>query len=162
MLRLESCPVAAGQGHEAGRALLKRMYEAYTGEPMPQILKAERGKPYFLGKKLHFSITHTKRRVFCALSDRPIGVDAEELDRDISLKLAQKILSAPEYARYEKLIDKKEGLLRFWVLKEAQAKCTGQGIIGYPNKTDFSPDDPRVMMQDGCLLAVVEEEEDAV
>ena len=47
-------------------------------------------------------------------------------------------------------------LLTFWVLKEAQVKRTGEGLRGYPNKTDFSLDDPRVTEMDGCLVAVIE------
>ena len=36
-----------------------------------------------------------------ALSDRPVGIDAEELDRDIDPRLADKILSPTERLRYE-------------------------------------------------------------
>ena len=45
----------------------------------------------------------------------------------------------------------------FWVLKEAAAKLTGEGIKGYPNQTDFDLTDPRVQQLCGCLVAVVEE-----
>ena len=47
-------------------------------------------------------------------------------------------------------------LLKLWVLKEASVKLTGEGLRGYPNHTDFSPDDPRVMEMDGCYVAVLE------
>ena len=85
-----------------------------------------------------------------------MGIDAEELDREINLKLAQKILSATEMARFDAAEDPRKTLLTFWVLKEAAAKLTGEGLKGYPNHTDFSPDDPRVTERDGCLLAVLE------
>ena len=49
-----------------------------------------------------------------------------------------------------------QSLLRFWVLKEAAAKLTGEGLRGYPNHTDFSPDDPRITVIDGCYVAVLE------
>ena len=106
---------------------------------------------------MQFSITHTKRHVFCALSDRPIGIDAEEADRKINRLLAEKILSENEKNQYDQAEDKKKALLTFWVLKEAAAKCTGEGIRGYPNQTDFSLDDPRVKTMDNCLVAVIEE-----
>ena len=162
MLRLESCPIGADGGHAAGRALLRRAYEAVTGKEMPAIAVTERGKPYFPGSRLHFSISHTKSRVFCALSDRPVGIDAEALDREISLGLAEKILSPAERAQYEAAEDKRLALLTFGVLKEARAKYTGQGLAGYPNHTDFTLDDPRVTVQDGCLLAVIEEDDYAL
>lgn len=144
------------RGHEAGRELLSRLYREYTGNELPQILVTDRGKPYFPDSPIHFSITHTKGHVFCALSERPIGIDAEEQDRKVDLKLADKILSPGERAGYDAARDKRLALLKLWVLKEAAAKCTGQGLRGYPNDTDFSPDDPRVFVRDGCVVAVIE------
>ena len=158
MLALDFRVIAPGEGHTAGRTLLREMTEKMTGKPMPQICISPRGKPYFADGDLHFSISHTRRHVFCAISDRPIGIDAEEEDRDISLALSEKILSEAELARYESAGDKRLTLLRFWVLKEALAKCEGTGLRGYPNHTDFSPDDPRVNHIDGCLVAVIEKE----
>lgn len=139
-------------GHEAGRSLLQRLY----GRPLPQIAVTERGKPYFTDGGVHFSICHTKSRAFCVLSDCPVGIDAEELGREIDLRLADKILSAGERRRYEAEPDKRLALLKFWVLKEAQAKATGEGLRGYPNKTDFSLNDPRLSEVDGHLVAVIE------
>ncbi len=158
MIALRSLPIAPGEGHRAGRALLEEMVVAYTGKPMPPIAVTDRGKPYFPGSGLHFSISHTRSHVFCALSDRPIGIDAEEEGRNISLPLAQKILSAPELAQFNMAADKRLALLKFWVLKEAVAKCDGTGLRGYPNHTNFSLDDPRVTTAYGCLLAVIEKE----
>lgn len=150
-------PILAEDGHRAGRELLRRLYEAYTGRPLPAILVTERGKPYFERDPLYFSISHTPSHVFCALSERPVGIDAEEMDREIDLRLAEKVLSSSEYARYEMCPDKRQALLKLWVMKEAQAKLTGQGLRGYPNDTDFSPDDPRVTVRENCFLAILEE-----
>lgn len=151
------CAERNGQfGHEAGRQLLAQMYLDATGQTMPEILVTDRGKPYFADGKLHFSISHTPCRVFCALSEKNIGIDAEEKDRDIDLRLADKILSARERQQYDAAADKRLALLRFWVLKEAAAKFSGQGLQGYPNKTEFSLDDPRVTEMNHCLVAVME------
>ncbi|MBQ4641490.1 MAG: 4'-phosphopantetheinyl transferase superfamily protein [Oscillospiraceae bacterium] len=143
-------------GHEAGRQLLETLYRQQTGLPLPEIAITPRGKPYFINNPWQFSISHSKHHVFCALSRQPIGIDAEEQDREISLALAQKILSPTEYARYAEAPDKRQALLRLWVLKEAAAKATGEGLTGYPNRTDFSPDDPRIQILHGCFVAVVE------
>ena len=94
--------------------------------------------------------------MFCVLSDRPVGLDAEETDRQIDLRLADKILSPAEKDRYARAKNKPEALLRLWVLKEAAAKLSGEGLKGYPNKTDFCIDDPRVREIDGCYVAVIE------
>lgn len=159
MLMLEGHPITPKEGHSSGRALLRSMTERYTGQPMPPIGVTDRGKPYFEGSGLHFSITHTKGHVFCALSDRNIGIDAEELNRTVPPALAKKILSPGELAQYDTAQDPARALLTFWVLKEAHAKFTGKGLSGYPNHTNFSLDDPRVTEIQGCLVAVIQEED---
>ena len=142
-------------GHEVGRLLLERLYREETCEPMPEISVAEGGKPYFADSSLHFSISHTKEHAFCALSDRPIGIDAEEKDRPINLKLAEKILSAGEMERFLSATDKRSALLKLWVLKEASVKLTGAGLRGLSKPTDFSPEDPRILEIDGCYVAIL-------
>lgn len=149
--------IAPGTGHAAGRRLLAELYRQHWNQDLPPILITDRGKPY-LEQGPHFSITHTDRHVFCALSQRPIGIDAEELDRNIDLRLADKILSPGELAQYRAAEDKRLALLTFWVLKEARSKCSGEGLRGYPKNTDFSLSDPRVRVQNGCLVAMIEEE----
>ena len=159
---MEGREIGDTTGHLAGRALLAEMYRRYVGEELPPIRVTERGKPYFEDSPWHFSISHSKRHVFCALSRTPIGIDGEELDRKLNPKLAEKILSDPEREEYEQASDRNLALLKFWVLKEAQAKCTGEGLKGYPNHTNFSLSDPRVRQMQGCLVAVVEEEDHVI
>ena len=142
-------------GHEVGRELLAKLYCQATGESLPPISTSPRGKPYFPDNPWHFSISHTKRHAFCALAGIPIGIDAEEMDRKINSKLADKVLSNPEKLRFQRYVDKNDAFLRLWVLKEASAKLTGEGLKGYPNHTDFSPDDPRIQIIDGCYVAVL-------
>ena len=158
MLLLASRVIEPNRGHAAGRELLAELYRAHTGRDMPPVLIAERGKPYFDGEDLHFSISHTKGHVFVALSNQPLGIDAEEMDRKVNLRLAEKILSPMERIRFDAADDKRAALLKLWVLKEARVKYTGTGLQGYPTQTDFSPDDPRVFIKDGCYVAVIEEE----
>lgn len=155
-MRIASCLLEGISGHDAGRALLAKLYREETGEAIPPILTAERGKPFFADSPYHFSITHTRRHAFCVLARVPVGIDAEELDREVRLSLADKVLSPAERAQYDAAEDKHRAFLTFWVLKEAAAKLTGQGLRGYPNDTDFSLEDPRVTEMDGCLVAVLE------
>lgn len=142
-------------GHEAGRALLSQLYAQHVGGALPQIEIAPGGKPCFVDSPWHFSITHTPRHAFCALSDAPVGIDAEELDREIRLELAEKILSQQELAQFYASADPRKTLLTFWVLKEAQGKKTGKGVGFHPRHTDFTLPDSRVTERCGCLLAVI-------
>lgn len=149
-MALEGCT-----GHEAGRRLLARLYEASVGGTMPDIAVAPGGKPYFADSSWHFSISHTKARAFCVLADRPVGLDAEEKDRNIDLHLAESILSPGEKAQFDSSEDPRKTLLAFWVLKEAEGKRTGKGIGFHPRHTDFSLPDDRVFESDGCILALI-------
>ena len=153
-----TCSLLNGRsGHEAGRELLAKLYRQATGESLPPIATSPRGQPYFPDSSWHFSISHTKRHAFCALSRIPVGIDAEEMDRKINPRLADKVLSGQEKLRFQHFEDKNDAFLRLWVLKEASAKLTGEGLKGYPNHTDFSPDDPRIQIIDGCYVAVLTE-----
>ena len=156
---LASASIGPEGGHAAGRQLLEKLYREHVGEPMPEICVGSKGKPYFKDAPWHFSISHTPRHAFCVLSQKEVGLDAEELDRDIKLALAEKILSETERKEYEQAEDKRLALLTFWVLKEAHAKFTGEGIRGYPNKITVSLKDPRVKIMDGCLVAIIEDKE---
>lgn len=156
-MKIASCALSGRTGHEAGRELLAMLYREETGAALPPIRITERGKPYFPDSDWHFSISHTKKHAFCVLSRRNVGLDAEELDRNVNLKLAEKVLSPTEKTQFDAAADKRRALLTFWVLKEAAAKLTGEGLRGYPNETAFSLEDPRVREMEGCLVAVMEE-----
>lgn len=156
-MKLVSCELRDQTGHEAGRQLLRELYRQETGEDLPEICVTDRGKPFIQDSSWHFSISHTSKHAFCALSRNNLGLDAEELDRKVNLKLADKVLSASEKQQFDVADNKEKALLTFWVLKEAAAKLSGEGLRGYPNHTNFSLDDPRVMELDGCIVAVMEE-----
>lgn len=153
---LASRPLDGLTGHEAGRQLLARLYRQETGEALPPISKTPRGKPYFPDSPWHFSISHTPKHAFCVLSRRNVAIDAEEADRDINLRLAEKILSPSEKKQFDAAPDKRKALLTFWVLKEAAAKLSGEGLRGYPDQTAFSLEDPRVTQIGSCIVAVLE------
>ena len=118
-MRVKYCALEGKSGHEAGRQLLAELYRQETGRSLPELRITDRGKPYFPGNPLYFSITHTDRHAFCVLSSHPVGIDAEELDRKVRPGLARKILSPGELAQYEKAENPARMLLTFWVLKEA-------------------------------------------
>ena len=143
-------------GHSVGRALLTRAYRQATGENLPKIALTERGKPYFPDGKRHFSISHTKNFVFCALSDRNIGLDAEEKGRKVTPAMIEKFTSPAEKLRLGS--DPQDAFLRLWVQKEASAKLTGRGMGNWLKNTDFYPESPKLQEINGCYVAVLEEE----
>ena len=153
------CTLDGRTGHEAGRALLAELYRRETGEALPPIVITPRGKPFFADSPWHFSISHTRKHAFCVLDRENIAIDAEELDRPVNPHLAERILSPREKEQFEAAADKIRALLTFWVLKEAAAKLSGEGLRGFPNHTNFSLDDLRVREIEGCVVAILREGE---
>ena len=151
------CALDGRTGHEAGRVLLAELYRRETGEALPPIVISPRGKPFFADSPWHFSISHTQKHAFCVLDRENIAIDAEELDRRVNPRLAERILSPGEKAQLDAAADRTRALLTFWVLKEAAAKLSGEGLRGFPNHTDFSLDDPRVRETEGCVVAILQE-----
>ena len=154
-MRLAHCALEGMSGHDAGRQLLRQLYREETGKELPPVRVTDRGKPYFENSAYHFSISHTRHHAFCVLSEENIAIDAEELGRRVDLRLADKVLSPSEKVQFDAAQDKHRAFLTFWVLKEAAAKLSGEGLRGYPNHTAFSLDDPRVQERDGCLVAIL-------
>ncbi|MDR2533128.1 MAG: 4'-phosphopantetheinyl transferase superfamily protein [Oscillospiraceae bacterium] len=111
------------------RCLFKCALEKETGITGVDYKKDERGKPYIpiANKNLHMSISHCKAGIACIISGFPVGIDIEEISR-MNIKTARRICTTGELELLEKAEDKKDLLCRFWVLKEAYSKLTGQGI----------------------------------
>lgn len=161
-MRVASCELSGRSGHDAAWALLAQVYREETGEPLPQVGVTVWGRPYFVDSPYFFSLSHTPHHAFCALGRKPVGIDAEELTRQVMPGLAHRILSPTEHRQYESAVDKARAFLTFWVLKEAAAKLDGKGLRGFPNHTSFRLEDPRVREINGCLVAVLTEDAEYV
>ena len=96
-MRIAFARLNGRDGHTVGRELLAQL----CGGEVPEIAVTELGKPYFVDKKLHFSISHTKNHAFCCLSENNIGLDAEEMDRRVdSQQQAKGQWQTPVCARF--------------------------------------------------------------
>ncbi len=144
----------------SGHAAAWELAAGYFGGTLPEVLRTPQGKPYFARKKLHISISHTKNHAFCAIAPYNIGIDAEEMGRPAGA--VARYCSPSEMARVESAQDPNDALLRLWVLKEAYAKFTGKGLGNYIKSTDFSPDDPKIQIIDGCYVAIYKGEDYAL
>lgn len=107
--------------------LLERDLKDLSISPVPEFAYEEFGKPYLPGYPVHFSLSHTKNAVACAVSDCPIGVDVQEKMK-YSSRLAQRICSDAERTALENAKDKDLALTTLWTKKEALAKKTGKGL----------------------------------
>ena len=133
MLWIYGLPLGAQNGHDAAYALLAHAYEQTIGGRLPQIHRGTWGKPFFMRSAVEFSLTHTKTMALCALSDRPVGVDAETI-RPVRPRVPERTMNPPELAWMARFADRDEAFLRLWTAKEAWSKMTGRGLEGRPKE----------------------------
>jgi len=124
-------------GSEAVYALLEYALLREHGLPLPKICKTTHGKPYFPSfPDLHFSLSHTKTHVLCAVSTIPIGCDIES-QRQISDRALKFFCSASELSLFDPL--------ELWVLKESYIKLLGLTIASIRN-LHLSRDGDRIVV----------------
>lgn len=106
--------------------------EFYKVIEKAEIKREENGKPYICAadtdflSDIEFSVSHSGEFFACAVSDKRVGIDIQEVrDADI-YGIAKRFFAAEE-----RLYTDEKGELAFfdiWVRKEAVIKCTGKGM----------------------------------
>jgi phosphopantetheine--protein transferase-like protein len=137
--------LTADNARSVAHQLLADAWAQHADGPMPPIWRDTNGKPYFSGNQLYFSLSHTKTMALCAVSDAPVGADCETV-RPISPRVANRVLSPLELTQYRTAIDPQDAFFRFWTMKEAWVKYTGEGLHGFPKHTDFRLEIPGLPM----------------
>lgn len=125
----------------AGEMLARKAIAEWCGvlpESITFVIK-EHGKPYAKDLAVEFNISHSGDLVVCAVDNKPIGIDVEQI-RPINLTIAKRICTDEEllYLFGDTPTDQDftyttdtEILTRFfelWTAKEAYGKCIGNGI----------------------------------
>ena len=94
------------------------------------ILRTQNRKPYFGSHPLHFSLSHIDGISVCAISDTPVGIDIEWLDRERNfLDVSRRFFSLDEQKLIEESLTPSFDFYSLWTKKEALAKLTGEGLI---------------------------------
>ena len=115
-------------------ALLVRMaVSERAGVPASELIFSahEGGKPYCVGVPCEFSLSHTSGMIVCAVSDEPVGIDAELL-RPAPMRVARRFTDAER----EYISGSDERFFRVWTRKEAFGKMKGDGLSGGALGTD--------------------------
>ena len=113
---------------------LLRRTEELDSKTFPRPLEyrySEHGKPYFKELPLQFSLSHSDKIIFCAVSDEEIGADIQELSQMEWRSLADRFYAPKEKELLHRISEEQEGKKQFygfWTMKEAFGKLTGQGI----------------------------------
>ena len=135
--------------HETGRELLRTGLSDLYGlsfshsELETQIVFEPDGKPYLKDHPAcFFNISHCDGLVVCAFADVPVGIDAEKPGYFADV-LVNRILSEEEKFLLEPLKASKSErdlmFIRFWTLKEAYAKLSGEGMDADVRRVSFRP-----------------------
>lgn len=100
------------------RIILTKML-GYFNINLPEIYTSTKGKPFFRDSNLFFNYSHSKNYIACAISKYEVGIDIEEISRNISDNIAKK------YLDNEKDNSKR---IETWVKKESYSKLKGLGL----------------------------------
>ena len=119
----------------AYRLLCQGLREEYGIMEQPTFVYNEHGKPSLAlpptggdGEGPHFSLSHCKEGVCCAISDRPVGIDIESAHRKISDSVIRYSMNEGEQTLIRESDDPQRTFLRLWTQKEAVLKRLGTGI----------------------------------
>ena len=121
-LRLEALPARGrAAAHDCALKLLEYAVRCEFGAAIPEILLAEGGKPFFAGRgDIHFSYSHTRSHILCAVSSSPEGADIET-HREVSDILVSRVMSTSRLRELD--------FFELWTLRESLYKLYGAGSL---------------------------------
>ena len=127
-----------------------------------EIQRSENGKPFLKDRSdIFFSVSHTNTTLFIAVSDENIGIDAEQMDRDVHFLPIVKRFPLAEQKEMKNLSD----FLRHWVVKESAVKWLGGTLARDLYKLEYAnstikygevqlPVQITLISLNGCFVAV--------
>lgn len=84
---------------------------------------SKNGKPYLVGNKQYFSLSHSHEVIAIAVSNKPIGIDIESvLPSNIASLLASRLLTGKDLESYYKAKDRALWFTKYWTQHEAYLK----------------------------------------
>lgn len=131
------------------RGLVNILFLLENGGTEPIWKLNEYGKPYIEGWEKDFSISHTRDISLVAVASEAIGIDIEDIGRDIDLEKFKrtKFLNFDDDA-YN---NKEEFLMRFTAL-EAYLKYIGKGFYKDARTICVRKDGDGIVIDDGSLI----------
>ena len=108
--------------------LLQRgLHEDYDITEVPEFVYNEFGKPSLPNLPIHFSLSHCKDAVACAVSNHNIGIDVEIIV-PYNPDVARRVCTADELKMLEQSSNKDVEFIKLWTVKEAISKYEGMGL----------------------------------
>lgn len=120
-----------------------------------EIVRTEKGKPFFVELPVEFSLSHSGMMWMCLFSDRPCGLDVQVVTDSREENRKRRNITRRFYTQEEQHYVElwgEEGFYEIWVRKEAFGKCTGGGIFAkMPPMVDEKADLKDVLELDGII-----------
>ena len=146
-MRIWCAPRDGMGGSAAVYALLDHAFRSVYGGILPEINKTANGKPFFPARPdVHFSLSHTKTHVLCAVSGSPVGCDIES-PRMVSQRALRFFSSQEELALFDPL--------DLWVLKESYVKLFGQTFASIRNLRFSLDSSGKVIVPDASVTSAL-------
>lgn len=101
--------------------------EEYVITEVPEFVYNEFGKPSLPNLSIHFSLSHCKDAVACAVFDRNIGIDVESIV-PYNPDVARRVCTVGELKMLEQSSNKDVEFIKLWTVKEAISKYEGMGL----------------------------------
>lgn len=97
-----------------------------------EILRTPKGKPYFQGIPIQFSLSHSGNIMVCAMGRNEVGIDVQHIRHARTIEVAQRFFSSEESDYVTQNGEK--AFFELWARKEAFVKYIGEGIsYGFQN-----------------------------
>ena len=96
-------------------AFAERVLRERYAVPSPRFARTGSGKPRLVNAPLFFSLSHTHGRLFLAVAEEEIGLDAEWRGRRLPAAYLARLTPA----------ERQEDFFRLWTAKEAYVKYSG-------------------------------------
>lgn len=101
--------------------------ESFGLDKCPEFSYESHGKPYLRDcPGIFFNISHCRRGIACAVMDKPVGIDIEEIQLDEDI--AKVIFNSEELEDVRSAVEPAVKFTEIWTRKESFLKLTGEGL----------------------------------
>ena len=107
--------------------LQRALRDEYGIAEIPEFVYNEFGKPSLSNLPIHFSLSHCKDAVACAVYDHNIGLDVESIV-PYNPDVARRACTADELKMLEQSSNMDVEFIKLWTVKEAISKYEGMGL----------------------------------
>ena len=155
--KVEKCKKEEKARQSLGAGLLLEKVFKEHGICTNDIRIGRHGKPEVDG--LYFNLSHSGSMVICAVSEKPVGCDVEQM-RSAPRKIATHFFckSEEEYLRKFDGESYDREFFRLWTIKESYIKMTGEGGSIPLDSFEVELEDGIRIRRDGVLQACVVKE----